>query len=112
MAKVSEQTPQQNRHYPSKFKTGDLHDDFRILYDHVYKLQDQMAAAEGRMADMESKHGALASQVAGGPSSTKIAGLNVKGTEPQNGRAVASLSGVPVLAYNAASGEIEFTIPS
>jgi len=36
----------------------------------------------------------------------------VKGTEPQNGRAVTSLSGVPVLAYNAASGEIEFTIPS
>jgi len=112
MATTNKMDLQQNRHYPSKFKTGDLHDDFRILYDHVYKMQDDLTAANSRMADMESKHSALASQVAGGPSSTKIAGLNVKGTEPQNGRAVTSLSGVPVLAYNAASGEIEFTIPS
>jgi hypothetical protein len=99
-----------NRYYPSPTKTGALHNDFRQLFDHVYSLQDELAAAKGRMAEMESKHGKLTQQVANGPSTTKIAGLNVKGTPPMQGTPVTSLSGVPVLGYNSATGDIEFLI--
>jgi hypothetical protein len=85
---------QQNRYYPSKQKTGDLHDDFRLLFDHVYKLQDRMAA-------MTKAQGAAApaGEDQGGPSTTKIAGLYVKGVVPQNGQK---------LTYNATTGQIEW----
>jgi hypothetical protein len=96
MAKLN---PQQNRHYPSKFKTGALHDDFRILYDHVYDLQEKLATTQGKLDDMTEKHGKLAEQVANGPSTTKIAGLNVKAVVPQNGQK---------LTYNSATGDIEW----
>jgi hypothetical protein len=96
MAKVD---PQQNRYYPSKQKTGDLHDDFRMLYDHVYSLQASHAALQGQLADMTDKHDKLSKQVANGPSTTKIAGLYVKGVVPTNGQK---------LTYNATTGQIEW----
>jgi hypothetical protein len=96
MAKVS---PQLNRHYPSRTLTGPLHDDFRILYDHVYSLTDRLAKAEGDLREMTHRHDALSQQVANGPSTTKIAGLNVKAVVPQNGQQ---------LTYNAATGDIEW----
>lgn len=96
MAKVD---PQQNRYYPSPSKTGDLHNDFRLLFDHVYRLQDQLTDAHGRLAEMTKRHDALTQRVASGPSTTKIMGLNVKGTVPTNGQK---------LTYNAATGDLEF----
>jgi hypothetical protein len=101
-----------NRYYPSPLKTKELHNDFRQLFDHVYALQDELASTKGRMAEMETKHGKLSQQIANGPSTTKIAGLNVKGTPPAAGTQVTNLSGVPVLGYNSATGDIEFMISS
>jgi hypothetical protein len=89
-----------NRYYPSPTKTGALHEDFRKLFDHVYSLQDQLTAAHGKLAEMESRHGKLSQQVANGPSTTKIQGLPIKGVPPMNGQA---------LKWNAATGEIEWT---
>ncbi len=43
---------------------------------------------------------------------TKIGGIRVTAGLPQSGRPVSTLSGIPVLAYNPASGEIEWTVPS
>lgn len=96
MAKLD---PQQNRYYPSKQKTGPLHDDFRQLFDHVYRLQAHNEEMKGRLDELENGHKGLAQQVAGGPSTTKIAGLYVKGTVPADGQ---------VLKYSAKSGQIEW----
>jgi hypothetical protein len=96
MTKVN---PAQNPYYPSKFKTKELHDDFRRLFDHVYSLQSQLAETNGKLADMTRQHGELAQQVANGPSTTKIQGLNVRAVTPQNGQK---------LTYNSATGDIEW----
>lgn len=87
------------KYYPSPSKTGALNDDFRLLFNHVYALQDSLAEAKGRIADMEKSHKSLSDQVAAGPSTTKIQGLNVKGVPPTNGQ---------VLTYNSATGDIEW----
>lgn len=89
---------QANRHYPSRQKAGDLHDDFRILYDHVYEMRDQLKAAHGRIAELERK-GTASGGDAGSPAATKIGGLYVKASVPANGQK---------LTYNAASGQIEW----
>jgi len=89
-----------NRYYPSPTKTGPLHDDFRLLFDHVYKLQDQLRDSHSKMAALQSKHDTLKQQVDNGPSTTKIQGLNVKGVPPTNGQK---------LTYNAATGDIEWS---
>ena len=94
MAKLD---PRQNRYYPSQAKTGPLHNDFRLLFDHVYELRDQLAKAHGRIADMEKQHGELSRTVANGPSTTKIAGLYVKGSVPND---------ADRLTYEAKSGQI------
>jgi hypothetical protein len=99
MAKGTPLAAQQNDYYPSKFKTGDLHDDFRRLYDHVYQQRRTNDDLRKRLEAMESKHGKLAEDVANGPSTTKIAGLFVKGTVPTNGQK---------LTYNATTGQIEW----
>ena len=91
--------PPQNRHYPSRQITGPLHDDFRILYDHVYSLTDKLAETQKQLAEAKKSHADLSRQVANGPSTTKIAGLNVQGVVPQNGQK---------LTYNAATGQIEW----
>jgi hypothetical protein len=95
MAKLD---PQQNRYYPSKER--DPNNDLRILFDHVYGLRDQLTETQGKLADMTAKHGKLAEQVANGPSTTKIQGLNVKAVQPLDGQS---------LKYNAATGDIEWT---
>lgn len=93
MAKMD---PKQNAYYPSKAKTKDLHDDFRLLFSHVYKLQRQVADLHGKLAATQPPS---SQSNLGGPSTTKIAGLNVHATPPQNGQK---------LTYNAATGEIEW----
>ena len=104
--------PTQSRYYPSAFKVPELHQDLRILFDHMYDQQDRNKASDARMAGMEAQHGQLAEKVANGPSNTKIAGLNVKGMLPSKGTAVSNLGGLPTQCYNASSGEIEWYIPS
>jgi hypothetical protein len=91
------QAPPQNRHYPSRQVTGPLHDDFRILYDHVYSLTDKLKETTKQLEDMKKSHADLSQKVANGPSNTKIAGLNVEGVVPQDGQQ---------LTYNAATGQI------
>ena len=91
---------QLNRHYPSRQITGPLHDDFRILYDHVYSLTDKLASTQKELADVKKSHGTLAQQVANGPSTTKLQGIPIKGVPPQDGQ---------VPTYKAATGEIEWT---
>lgn len=48
----------------------------------------------------------------GGPSTTKIAGLNVEGIPPVNGKAVTNLSGLPVLVWDKTTGQITWKIPA
>jgi hypothetical protein len=91
--------PQQNRYYPSPTKTKDLHNDFRLLFDHVYSLQDRLKETQGQLATMTKKHSDLASQVANGPSTTKIGGLFVKAMTPNDGDR---------LTYDGASGQIVY----
>lgn len=89
----------ENRYYPSRMRTGELHDDFRRLYDHVYALQDKLQEAHGTIEQMQKAHGTLAADIANGPSTTKIQGLNVKAIRPQDGQQ---------LTYVAATGQIEW----
>lgn len=104
------------RYYPNSHPQQ-LNDDLRILYDHVYQLQDQLATSRSEMPQAGKgvvTTGAGGTKRAtlpeGGPSSTKIGGLNVKAVPPQQGRQVASLSGIPVLGYSEDTGEVEWHI--
>jgi hypothetical protein len=95
MAKVTN-----NRYYPSAAKTGELHDSWRMLFDHMYEQQRRNSELSSQLDDLRKSHSALSAQVANGPSTTKIQGLNVKAVQPTNGQS---------LKYNAATGEIEWT---
>ena len=96
-----------NRYYPSPQKTGAMHEDFRLLFDHVYTLMDrqrdlqshvqkQQEAAKG--AGLKGKPKSPAEP--NGPSNTKIAGLNVKAVPPVHGA-------TPF--YNQSTGQLEFS---
>jgi hypothetical protein len=97
MAKQAASATQQNRHYPTRQLTGPLHDDFRMLYNHVYSLTDALASAHSRLATIEKSQ---AQQSAAGSSTTKIGGLYVKAAVPVDGQS---------LKYSAKSGQIEWT---
>lgn len=114
-------TASQNRYYPSPEKAGALHDDMRLLFDNMYTLLDDRKSVRSELANLR-KGGAGAAAGAGaqastqaptnGPSTTKILGLSVKAVPPAQGNQVTTLSGVPVLGYNAATGEYEhFILP-
>jgi hypothetical protein len=90
---------QHNPYYPSKLKTGELDNEWRMVFDHIYGQQRKNAELEGRLTEMTKKHSDLQQQVANGPSTTKIQGLTVKGVQPTNGQK---------LTYNASTGEIEW----
>lgn len=100
------------RYYPNAHPKP-LNDDLRILFDHVYSLQDQLAGERSGKGVVTTGAGGVSSARKadpGGPSTTKIAGLNVKAVPPQQGNQVASLSKLPVLAYNPATGQVEWFI--
>ena len=86
-----------NPHYPSKFKTGELDTEWRMVFDHMYAQQRHNADVQGRLDAMEAKHGKPLEEKAGGPSTTKIAGLNVVGLPPKD---------ADRLTYEAKSGQI------
>lgn len=75
-----------NRYYPSSQKTGALHDDLRLLFDGMYRQQDENAGLRSQLADLKKSHGELSQQIAQGPSNTKIMGIPVTGTPPQDGQ--------------------------
>ena len=91
--------PTNNQHYPSPLKTGDLDNDWRLLFNHMYAQQSKNDELTKQLSDLKDSHSKLQQQVANGPSTTKIAGLYVKGVQPEDGQ---------VLTYKAASGQIEF----
>ncbi len=92
------------KYYPNSHPPR-LNEDLRLLYDHVYSLQDRMKAMQGENVPKATPHVAP-----GGPSSTKIAGLNVHASPPTQGNQVTTLSKTPMLGYNARTGEIEWFI--
>jgi hypothetical protein len=81
-------TPQQNPFYPSPFKTGDLKDEWKMVFDHIHEQGRTNADLQARLEAMEQKHGKLAQQVAQGPSTTKIMGIPVTATQPTDGQAL------------------------
>lgn len=102
MAKLD---PAQNRYFPSPQKVGNLHDDFRLLFQHVYTLQDRLAEMQGKLdtahgtiAQMKTDH---ASQIARlmEPANSKMLGLRVRPTVLADGQK---------LTYVAAKGDFEF----
>lgn len=107
---------QGGRYYPQQ-KNPRLNEDLRLVYQMAYdahdragQLESQLKDAHAKLADAHNKIAKLSSKSdPGGPSTTKIAGLNVKGTEPTSGaNSITSFSGVPVLGYNPATGQIEW----
>lgn len=90
------------RYYPQGHPPR-LNEDLRLLYDKVYALEDRGRA--GKPAEPSKV------VAAGGPSNTKVAGLNVRGIPPASGASVATLSKIPVLGYDVASGDITWFIP-
>jgi hypothetical protein len=89
------------RYYPQGHGPR-LDEDLRLLYDHMYRTQ----GTSGKTT--ESK---IVAPTAGGPSTTKLAGLNVRGIPPASGAPVTSLSAIPVLGYDIKSGDITWFIP-
>lgn len=90
-------TPPTNvqRWYPH-FEDHATHEAFRQAFDHIYALQDKM---QQQQAAAGPPQGASTGDSAGGPSTTKIAGLRVHAVPPTNGQK---------LTFNAATGEIEW----
>jgi len=80
------------RWYPH-FEDHETHEAFRVAFDRIYELHDQVQAQQAQPA---AKH-AEPKDDAGGPSTTKIAGLLVHAVPPNDGDR---------LTYNAATGEI------
>jgi len=95
-----------DRWYPKQehFKTWDEWNSHKQAFDHIYALQDQMAAQHAELkkahADLKTQMGTLQQQqFPNGPSNTKIQGLNVRGAPPTNGQ---------TLKYNSATGDISW----
>ena len=96
-----------SRYYPQK--TGALADEHvfqahKKAFDEIYALHDKLTAMQ---ADLQSKLDAANAKAhqaqqdaANQKVFTKISGLEVKATLPQNGQ---------VLKFNSASGQIEWT---
>lgn len=107
------------RYYPQQ-RDPRLNEDLRIAYDHIYTMQNhlsnlssQLQTAHKGLRDAHAKLDGMARKLEpGGPSSTKIAGLNVEGIPPASGKAVTNLSGLPVLTYDKATGQITWKIPA
>jgi hypothetical protein len=91
-----------SRYYPQGHGPR-LDEDLRLLYDHMYSQQDKARTGKPSAPSAIIKPG--------GPSNTQIAGLNVRGIPPQSGASVTTLSKIPVLAYDIASGDITWVIP-
>lgn len=102
MAKLD---PTQNAYYPSPQKTGDLHNDFRLLFAHMYEskrqiadLQAQLATAHSRIGEMQAAHASAIAKLQE-PANTKMLGLRVRPTDLADGQK---------LTYVAATGDFRF----
>lgn len=96
-------------YYP-KHSDPRLTEDLRLLFDGLYELQGSAERAHARIGELQKP--SAKSPSPGGPSSTKIGGLNVRGIPPTSGASVATLSKIPVLGYDATTGEITWFIPA
>ena len=88
-----------DRWYPKRehFQSHEQWNAHREAFNKIYQLQDQL---DRRHKELDGKISSLGkAQMPNGPSNTKIQGLNVGGTPPQNGQK---------LTYNAATGQIEW----
>lgn len=105
------------RYFPQQ-KDPRLNEDLRLVYQMAYdahdradQLHSQLQDARSKLADAHAKLDGMAKKPdPGGPSSTKITGIAVKAAPPSQGNSVANLAGIPVLGYNAATGQFEFYI--
>lgn len=89
-----------NVYYPSRAKTGELHDDFRIAYDHIYEMRQQLADAHSRMTEMAEQLKKLQTvDHPQGPSNSKLSGLHVRNLPTADGQQ---------LTYVAARGDLEW----
>lgn len=94
------------RYYPQQ-QDPRLNEDLTRAYQLAYSAHDQANQLHGQLQDAHKKlaeaHAKLdaieARPEPGGPSNTKIGGLNVIGIPPADGQ---------VLTYNAATGQIEW----
>lgn len=93
-------------YYPSAVKTGELHTDFQLLFDHMYEsrrqiaeLQAQLKTAHSRMGQMQKDHERKIADLQE-PANTKMLGLRVRPTELKDGQ---------TLKYVAAHGDLEFS---
>lgn len=88
------------RYYPSPdhYQSHQQWDDARQLFNHVYQMQDSLSTLHEKVGKMTPTASTPATSE-NGPSSTKIAGLNVVGT-PTNGQA---------LKYNGLTGQLEWS---
>ena len=93
--------------YPSTadFPDPKQHEAIRQILDLVYSQQGQIDASQeehGKTAAALKSHDSRIKKTeeAGGPTTTKITGLRVKGVPPKDGQS---------LKYSAASGDIEWT---
>lgn len=105
MAKASK-TNKVDRWYPDKSQFPDVrqYEAIRQLTDMIYAAQDEVASVKSEQGGMtkrlDSHHMRITkTEQAGGPSTTKITGLFVKGTPPSNG---------DTIRFNTATGQFEF----
>lgn len=87
---MADDKKQVQRYYPSpdNYQNHQQWQDMRILYDHMHEVKEKGA-----------EKAPVPTTKAGGPSNTKIAGLNVVGT-PTNGQ---------TLKYNSKTGQLEWS---
>jgi len=99
--------PQYSEPITTREQMARLNEDLRLLFDNMYSSGQRLQ----RVEKMANKTREKVDQANGGPSNTQITGLNVKAIPPMQGTAVNTLKGLPTLAYNPASGEIEWFVP-
>lgn len=86
------------RWYPH-FDDHATHEAFRVAFDHLYALHDQVQAVHSQLKGTTPTGDGAKPASAGGPSTTKIAGFRVHGVPPTNGQK---------LTFNSATQEIEW----
>lgn len=87
------------RWYPH-FDDHATHEAFRVAFDHLYSLHDQVQAVHSQLKGTTASGDGAKPASAGGPSTTKIGGLFVAAVPPLDGQ---------TLKYNAKTGQIEWT---
>ena len=75
---------QGNPYYPSKFKTGELDNEWRMVFDHMHQQTRINEDLQGQLSALQKKHSKMADRIDNGPSNTKIGGFNVAAQTPND----------------------------